>query len=90
LKAHAKRKRLRRASLPWRNLPPDQGRRLALPCFRFIVWWGENFLSDEDQVVRELVAAFERKTGKPVEPVQYSHEPQVRFLQQPTPECPSR
>src|SRR3954452_17850765 len=32
-----------------------------------LVWWEKGFYPEEDQAVRELVAAFERKTGKKVE-----------------------
>jgi multiple sugar transport system substrate-binding protein len=32
-----------------------------------VVWWVEGFNSAEDQAVREIVAAFEHKTGKEVE-----------------------
>ncbi len=31
-----------------------------------VVWWEKGFYPEEDQAVRELVAAFERKTGKKV------------------------
>src|SRR4051794_12604452 len=33
-----------------------------------VVWWTKGFYPAEDQAVRELVAAFERKTGKEVQP----------------------
>ena len=32
-----------------------------------VVWWEEGFNPEEDQAVREIVAAFEQKTGKQVE-----------------------
>jgi multiple sugar transport system substrate-binding protein len=32
-----------------------------------VVWWDLGFYPEEDQAVRELVAAFEQKTGKTVE-----------------------
>src|SRR5690242_17928793 len=32
-----------------------------------VVWWEKGFNPEEDQAVRETVAAFERKTGKTVE-----------------------
>ena len=39
-----------------------------------VVWWEESFLPEEDQVVRELVAAFERRTGQRVDLVFHSQE----------------
>ena len=32
-----------------------------------VVWWQEGFSPDEDDAVREMMAAFEHKTGKTVE-----------------------
>ena len=32
-----------------------------------VVWWEKGFAPGEDDAVREIVAAFERKTGKDVE-----------------------
>ena len=32
-----------------------------------VVWWEEGFSPDEDDAVREMMAAFEHKTGKTVE-----------------------
>ena len=32
-----------------------------------VVWWEQGFYPEEDQAVREMVAAFEQKTGKKVE-----------------------
>src|SRR5688572_8150079 len=32
-----------------------------------VVWWEEGFNPEEDQAVREMVAAFEQKTGRQVE-----------------------
>ena len=32
-----------------------------------VVWWEKGFYPEEDQAVRETVAAFEQKTGKKVE-----------------------
>jgi hypothetical protein len=32
-----------------------------------VVWWEKGFYPAEDAAVRELVAAFEKKTGKTVE-----------------------
>ncbi|MDF2760056.1 MAG: transporter substrate-binding protein [Thermomicrobiales bacterium] len=37
-----------------------------------VVWWEEGWHPEEDWAVTELVAAFERETGKEVELVQYS------------------
>jgi hypothetical protein len=32
-----------------------------------VVWWEKGFYAQEDEAVREIVAAFEQKTGKQVE-----------------------
>src|SRR4051812_36256468 len=43
---------------------------LAPPGVRaadLVVWWEKGFNPEEDQAVRETVAAFEQKTGKTVE-----------------------
>ena len=32
-----------------------------------VVWWEQGFYPEEDQAVRETIAAFEQKTGKHVE-----------------------
>ncbi len=32
-----------------------------------VVWWNEGYYAEEDEAVREIVAAFEQKTGKQVE-----------------------
>jgi multiple sugar transport system substrate-binding protein len=32
-----------------------------------VVWWNEGYTVQEDEAVREIVAAFEQKTGKQVE-----------------------
>jgi multiple sugar transport system substrate-binding protein len=37
-----------------------------------VVWWEQGFNPEEDAAVREIVAAFERKTGKQVELIQPS------------------
>jgi multiple sugar transport system substrate-binding protein len=37
-----------------------------------VVWWEKGFYPGEDEAVRELVAAFEHKTGKRIELVQHS------------------
>jgi multiple sugar transport system substrate-binding protein len=39
-----------------------------------VVWWEEGFYAEADQAVRELVAAFEQKTGKQVELVSLTQE----------------
>src|SRR3954447_2028689 len=39
-----------------------------------LVWWEKGFYPEEDQAVRELVAAFERKTGKKVELAFYAQQ----------------
>jgi multiple sugar transport system substrate-binding protein len=39
-----------------------------------VVWWEEGFYAQENEAVRELIAAFEEKTGKQVELV--FHEPE--------------
>ena len=36
-----------------------------------VVWWDEGFYPGEDEAVREIVAAFEQRSGKEVEFVQY-------------------
>jgi ABC-type glycerol-3-phosphate transport system substrate-binding protein len=33
-----------------------------------VVWWEKGQYDEEDQAVREIVAAFEQETGKEVEP----------------------
>src|SRR4051812_47138562 len=40
---------------------------LAAQAADLTVWWEKGWNPDEDQAVRETVAAFERKTGKQVE-----------------------
>ena len=32
-----------------------------------VVWWDEGYYAQEDEAVREIIAAFEQKTGKQVE-----------------------
>jgi ABC-type glycerol-3-phosphate transport system substrate-binding protein len=32
-----------------------------------VVWWEQGFYAQEDEAVREIVAAFDHKTGKHVE-----------------------
>ena len=39
-----------------------------------VVWWEEGFYPEEDEAVREIVAAFEQKTGKQVELVLYPQD----------------
>jgi hypothetical protein len=47
---------------------------LGVQAADLVVWWEEGFNPEEDAAVREMVAAFERKTGKHVELVQPSVE----------------
>jgi ABC-type glycerol-3-phosphate transport system substrate-binding protein len=37
-----------------------------------VTWWEKGFHPDEDQAVRETIAAFERKTGKEVQLALYT------------------
>jgi multiple sugar transport system substrate-binding protein len=39
-----------------------------------VVWWEKGYYPQEDDAVREMVAAFDRKTGRHVELVFYSNE----------------
>ena len=39
-----------------------------------VVWWEQGVNSEEDAAVREIVAAFEQKTGKQVELALYSED----------------
>jgi multiple sugar transport system substrate-binding protein len=39
-----------------------------------VVWWNEGYTDQEDEAVREIVAAFEQKTGKQVELVFHSEQ----------------
>jgi multiple sugar transport system substrate-binding protein len=39
-----------------------------------VVWWEEGYNAAEDDAVREIIAAFEHKTGKQVELVQHSQD----------------
>ena len=32
-----------------------------------VVWWEKGYYAQEDEAVREIIAAFEQKTGKQVE-----------------------
>jgi multiple sugar transport system substrate-binding protein len=36
-----------------------------------VVWWNEGYYAEEDEALREIIAAFEEKTGKQVELVLY-------------------
>jgi multiple sugar transport system substrate-binding protein len=36
-------------------------------CADLVVWWNEGYYAEEDDAVREIIAAFEEKTGKQVE-----------------------
>jgi multiple sugar transport system substrate-binding protein len=40
---------------------------VAAKCADLVVWWEKGFYPQEDQALREIVAAFEHKTGKQVE-----------------------
>jgi multiple sugar transport system substrate-binding protein len=37
------------------------------PAADLVVWWDEGYYAQEDEAVREIIAAFEQKTGKQVE-----------------------
>src|SRR5689334_18170033 len=39
-----------------------------------VIWWEKGFYPEEDPAVRELVAAFERKTGKGVQLAFYAQQ----------------
>ena len=39
-----------------------------------VVWWEKGFYPQEDAAVREIIAAFEQKTGKQVELVQHAQD----------------
>ena len=39
-----------------------------------VVWWNKGFYPQEDAAVAEIIAAFEQKTGKQVELVQYAQD----------------
>jgi hypothetical protein len=39
-----------------------------------VVWWEKGFYVQEDEAVREIIAAFEQKTGKQVDLVQPTHD----------------
>ena len=41
-----------------------------------VVWWSEGYYAQEDEAVREIIAAFEQKTGKQVELV-FHPEPEL-------------
>jgi multiple sugar transport system substrate-binding protein len=50
---------------------------MALPGAQaadLVVWWEKGFNPEEDAAVREIVAAFEQKTGKQVELERPSHD----------------
>ena len=38
------------------------------------MWWEEGYYAQEDEAVREIIAAFEQETGKQVELVFYSQD----------------
>jgi multiple sugar transport system substrate-binding protein len=50
-------------------LPP-----LAVNAADLVVWWQKGFYPQEDQAVREIITAFEQKTGKKVELSLYEEE----------------
>jgi multiple sugar transport system substrate-binding protein len=39
-----------------------------------VIWWEEGYYPEEDQAVRQIITAFEQKSGKRVELAQYSSE----------------
>src|SRR3954462_7829641 len=47
---------------------------LAVRAADLVVWWEKGFNPEEDQAVRETVAAFEQKTGKKVELAFYAQQ----------------
>src|SRR4051794_19685872 len=47
---------------------------LSVRAADLVVWWEQGFSPDEDDAVREMMAAFEHKTGKTVELVFLSQE----------------
>src|SRR3954452_2819562 len=47
---------------------------LAARAADLVVWWEEGYNPEEDQAAREVVTAFEHKTGERVEFVQYSQD----------------
>jgi multiple sugar transport system substrate-binding protein len=47
---------------------------LGVRAADLVVWWEEGFYPGEDDAVREMMAAFEKITGKRVELVQYSQD----------------
>src|SRR5689334_22167472 len=47
---------------------------LAVRAADLVVWWEEGYYPAEDQAVRELVAAFQQKTGEQVELAFYPQE----------------
>jgi multiple sugar transport system substrate-binding protein len=38
-----------------------------------VVWWEKGFYPEEDEAIREIIAAFEQQTGNEVELAQYSN-----------------
>jgi multiple sugar transport system substrate-binding protein len=44
------------------------------PAADLVVWWQKGYYSQEDAALKEVVAAFEQETGKPVELVLYAME----------------
>ena len=43
-----------------------------------VVWWEQGYYEQEDAAIREIIAAFEQKTGKQVELVQYGQDEIMR------------
>lgn len=44
---------------------------LSVSAADLVVWWQEGYYAQEDEAVREIIAAFEQNTGKQVELVQF-------------------
>jgi multiple sugar transport system substrate-binding protein len=45
-----------------------------------VVWWEKGYYAQEDEAVREIVAAFQQKTGKQVELVLFDEEEQAKAI----------
>jgi multiple sugar transport system substrate-binding protein len=54
---------------------------LGARAANLVVWWDRGFYPQEDAAVREIVAAFEQKTGKQVELVQYAQDAMLQKAQ---------
>jgi multiple sugar transport system substrate-binding protein len=46
-----------------------------------VVWWDEGYYAEEDEAIREIIAAFEQKTGKQVELVFHPMAEQSKIVQ---------